>query len=106
MVIFNSKYLTVLVNTCDLHLTPPYALHIKSIIFQGEIMGTQQSMHKCKTCGKPTMFLGKSTSHLLHLILAIISVGFWIPVWIIISISNSFDGRCTICGGKKSFFSG
>lgn len=35
----------------------------------------------------------KSTSHVLHLILSLITVGFWIPVWIIVTLSNSIENR-------------
>lgn len=31
----------------------------------------------------------KPTNHVLHLLLSIITVGLWIPVWIIVSISNA-----------------
>ena len=33
----------------------------------------------------------KSTSHVLHLILSIVTVGFWVPVWVIVCISNSIE---------------
>lgn len=33
----------------------------------------------------------KSTSHVLHLILSLITVGFWVPVWIIVTLSNSIE---------------
>lgn len=29
------------------------------------------------------------TSHLLHLVLSIITAGFWIPVWLLVTISNA-----------------
>lgn len=29
---------------------------------------------------------GKPTNHLLHLILSVITIGFWIPVWICVAI--------------------
>ena len=35
----------------------------------------------------------KSTSHVLHLILSLITVGFWVPVWIIVTLSNSIENR-------------
>lgn len=35
----------------------------------------------------------KSTSHVLHLILSLITVGFWIPVWILVTLSNSIENR-------------
>ena len=33
----------------------------------------------------------KSTSHVLHLILSLITVGLWLPVWIIVALSNSIE---------------
>jgi hypothetical protein len=31
----------------------------------------------------------KKTSHILHLLLSLISGGLWIPVWVIVAINNS-----------------
>lgn len=33
----------------------------------------------------------KKTSHVLHLILSLITAGFWVPVWIIVCISNAIE---------------
>ncbi len=35
----------------------------------------------------------KSTSHVLHLILSLVTVGFWVPVWFIVTLSNSIENR-------------
>lgn len=35
----------------------------------------------------------KKTSHVLHLILSLITVGLWLPVWIIVTLSNSIENR-------------
>lgn len=35
----------------------------------------------------------KNTMHLLHVVLSIITVGFWIPVWILVTISNSIKNN-------------
>ena len=35
----------------------------------------------------------KKTSHVLHLILSLITFGFWVPVWIIVTLSNSIENR-------------
>ena len=32
-----------------------------------------------------------STSHLLHLVLSIITAGFWIPVWILVAINHALE---------------
>jgi cytochrome c biogenesis protein CcdA len=31
------------------------------------------------------------TSHVVHLLLSLISAGLWIPVWILITLSNSLE---------------
>jgi len=31
----------------------------------------------------------RKTSHVLHLILSVITFGLWIPVWILVAISNA-----------------
>ena len=33
------------------------------------------------------------TAHLLHLILSLISVGIWIPFWIIVTVSHSLERK-------------
>ena len=33
------------------------------------------------------------TNHILHFILSLFTVGFWIPVWLIISISNANERK-------------
>ncbi len=32
---------------------------------------------------------GDKTNHILHLLLSILTAGFWIPVWILVSLSSS-----------------
>jgi hypothetical protein len=53
----------------------------------------------CKVCGRRTLHLKPSTSHLLHLIMSIITMGFWLPVWLILSIRHEFESECVECGG-------
>lgn len=46
----------------------------------------------------------KNTSHLLHLVLSLITFGFWIIVWLIVSISNANENSkidSAIAKGKK-----
>ena len=37
----------------------------------------------------------KSTSHVLHLILSIISCGLWLPIWLLVVLSNSIENSMT-----------
>jgi hypothetical protein len=36
----------------------------------------------------PVQLVNPPTNHILHLLLSIVTAGLWIPVWIIISITN------------------
>ena len=62
---------------------------------------TDLEMKHCKRCGKVTQHLKPSTSHVLHLLLSLISVGLWLPFWFLIAMSNNSQGQCTHCGRKK-----
>jgi len=31
------------------------------------------------------------TAHILHLVLSVITVGFWIPVWILVAVSHASE---------------
>lgn len=33
----------------------------------------------------------KKTSHLLHLILCIPTIGFWLPIWILVGLNNAIE---------------
>lgn len=33
----------------------------------------------------------KSTSHLLHLVLSILTAGLWVVIWLIVALSNSME---------------
>ena len=32
-----------------------------------------------------------NTNHILHLLLSIITVGCWIPIWVLVAISNALE---------------
>ena len=54
----------------------------------------------CKTCDASRALSRKGTNHTLHIVLSIISVGLWLPIWALDSIR--FGGWiCNYCGSKK-----
>ena len=67
-------------------------------------MSSTQAMRICKACHKPTLHIGPGTSHLLHLILSLITIGFWVPVWVIVHLSNSTQAACSQCGHQRGLF--
>lgn len=40
----------------------------------------------------------QTPNHILHLILAVVTAGLWIPVWILVTIFTSGPYRCPRCG--------
>lgn len=53
----------------------------------------------CRTCQKQVRIRRKGTNHLLHLILTLLTGGFWIIGWVMCAIK--IDGwRCSHCGEK------
>jgi len=62
----------------------------------------KQTSSYCATCGKQTLHAKEGISNLLHLILSIITVGLWIPVWIFLGLkSTGSKMRCQVCGTKS-----
>jgi len=63
-------------------------------------MSVEEKSGMCATCNKQVMVRRKGTNHLLHLVLSVLTGGFWIIVWILASVK--FGGwRCTQCGGTR-----
>jgi hypothetical protein len=67
-------------------------------------MATHQIMSYCRDCKKNTIHLQPATAHVLHLLLAIISFGVWIPVWLLVVASNNSQASCTDCGRARGLF--
>lgn len=67
-------------------------------------MSSAQIMRYCRSCKKKTMHVGPATAHLLHLVLSIITMGVWVPVWIIVHLSHSTQIACSQCGRQRGLF--
>ena len=67
-------------------------------------MGTNQVMHVCRLCRRPTQHLQPSTSHVLHLLLSIFTLGIWVIVWILAAVANSSQKTCSVCGRVAGLF--
>jgi hypothetical protein len=65
---------------------------------------TDQVMMDCKNCGKNTIHIIPSTSHLLHFILSIVTLGAWLIVWLIIALNNKSQAQCIVCGQQVGVF--
>jgi hypothetical protein len=67
-------------------------------------MATNHLMHHCRHCQKKTPHLEPATSHVLHLLLSILTLGLWVPVWILSAIANSSQKTCGVCGKVAGLF--
>ena len=63
-------------------------------------MAQKQAGRYCAHCQKNVMATGTSPNHLLHFILSLFTLGFWIPVWILVSVGKIGGYRCTQCGSR------
>lgn len=61
-------------------------------------MSREYKRKHCKICGTKTKHSRKGTSHILHLLLSILSAGVWIPIWILAAIFKD-HWQCDTCGG-------
>lgn len=62
-------------------------------------MGQKQEMIKCTECEKMTMHIRTGTNNILHLILTIVTVGFWSVVWSIM-LAIQKNPQCIECGNE------
>lgn len=64
-------------------------------------MAEQMRQGFCQECGKYTLVKRKGVSHILHLLLSIFTIGFWVLVWIALALLNIGGWRCQTCGSDK-----
>ena len=53
----------------------------------------------CNQCQKQVLTQKNTPSHILHLLLSVITVGLWVVVWILISVASGTH-RCSECGQR------
>jgi len=59
------------------------------------------SSRPCPTCARRTMSIKTGTSHGVHFILTLFTIGLWLPIWILAGIcAMSGDWACSQCGLK------
>jgi hypothetical protein len=63
-------------------------------------MPSDQVVVYCKNCKKNTVQIKQRTNHILHLILTLVTFGFWIIVWFFIAMSTNDTPQCTVCGNQ------
>jgi hypothetical protein len=62
-------------------------------------MALKQTQHFCDTCQQPRLFTKPGVNHLVHALVTLFLLGFWLPIWLMAGIRNgSKPYRCTTCG--------
>jgi predicted RNA-binding Zn-ribbon protein involved in translation (DUF1610 family) len=62
-------------------------------------MPTLQTQIDCPTCGKPCLATKHGTSHIFHFIMTLVTLGLWIPIWLLAGLKSAGSPyRCTGCG--------
>ncbi len=49
------------------------------------------------------MHVQRKPNHRLHLLLTVLTVGFWLPVWVLVSVFQA-KPQCMTCGEKADRF--
>ena len=65
---------------------------------------TDQVMMYCKQCKAKTLHVQPTTSHVLHLLLSLITFGLWLIIWLIVTANNRNQGQCAVCGRTQGLF--
>jgi len=64
-------------------------------------MALQEASGWCRHCQQQRLIRRPGTNHVLHLLLAVITFGIWIPIWVLCSIRLG-GWRCSSCGQRVS----
>ncbi len=59
----------------------------------------EQLVCPCRSCGVPRMHVQRKPNHRRHLLLTVVTVGFWLPVWVLIRLFQA-KPKCMMCGAK------
>lgn len=58
-------------------------------------------MQNCANCSKITLHIEQRISHILHLLLSIVTAGIWLIVWFLLAILHNNNPQCSLCGHSK-----
>lgn len=64
-------------------------------------MGTETAQRYCPNDQKMVLAVRQTPNHVLHLLLSVITFGFWVIIWFVTSVRASYRPyRCQQCGSK------
>jgi hypothetical protein len=67
-------------------------------------MAIEQASFHCPQCRQQRLFTRQGTNHVIHLLVTLFLCGLWVPIWILIAISDGskpyFCSRCGFSGSR------
>lgn len=69
-------------------------------------MGTQRAQRYCPTENRIVLSERETPNHAIHALLSVITVGIWLPVWLLIALLSGKPWLCPTCGSKTRYPSG
>lgn len=64
-------------------------------------MGIAKSRRYCPEDDRMVFAEKQTPNHILHLLMSIITVGFWLPIWLIVVVVSDLGAyRCPVCGAR------
>lgn len=63
-------------------------------------MGTHKKRMFCEEEVRMVLAEKQTPNHVLHLLLSVVTAGFWIPIWILIILFGGGPYKCPSCGAR------
>ena len=63
-------------------------------------MGIQKKRMFCEEEVRMVLAERQTPNHILHLLLSVVTAGFWIPIWLLVAIFRSGAYKCPSCGAR------
>jgi hypothetical protein len=67
-------------------------------------MANSEEIYFCFYCKKKTLHLQIKINHILHLLLTILTIGFWVIIWFCLVFLKDKEPTCKECGEYNSHF--
>lgn len=63
-------------------------------------MGIQKKRMFCEEEVRMVLAERQTPNHILHLLLTVVTAGFWLPVWLLVALFGSGSYKCPNCGAR------
>lgn len=65
-------------------------------------MAIESGRRYCPEDARYVLAVRNKPSHVLHLLLSVVTAGCWIPIWVLIAMLSDAGYRCPNCGGRTA----